>query len=77
MKPCLLPKMSIFNLRWGWEERDYSRKAIILNISVKGRGVYSREMINRRAAIIRGNTVQKEWDNVCKGHPQSTVNEYP
>ena len=35
---------------------DYSREAIILNISVKG-GDYSREAINRGTAIIRGNTV--------------------
>ena len=40
--------------RRGWG--DYSRKAIILNILVKG-GDYSREAINRGTAIIRGNTV--------------------
>ena len=31
---------------------DYSREAIILNISIKGGGDYSREAINRGAAII-------------------------
>ena len=42
---------------------DYSREAIILNISVKGLGRlfkggdYLREAINRGTAIIRGNTV--------------------
>ena len=35
---------------------DYSREAIISNISVKG-GDYSREVIDRGTAIIRGNTV--------------------
>ena len=35
---------------------DYSREAIILNISVKG-GDYLREAINRGTAIFRGNTV--------------------
>ena len=41
------------------EGGDYSRKAIISNISVKGGGGgdYSREAINRGTAIIRGNTV--------------------
>ena len=31
--------------------------AIILNISIKGGRFYSREVINRGTAIIRGNTV--------------------
>ena len=35
---------------------DYSRKAIISNISVKG-GDYSGEAINQGTAIIRGNTI--------------------
>ena len=35
---------------------DYSRVAIISNISIKG-GDYSREAINRGTAITRGNTV--------------------
>ena len=39
-----------------FEGGDYSREAIILNISVKG-GDYSKEAINRGTAIIRGNTV--------------------
>ena len=43
----------------GQGKGDYSRAAIILSISVKGGGGgdYSREAINRRTAIIRGNTV--------------------
>ena len=48
MKACLLPKMSVFNLRGrglkkekmargrGWGGGNYSREAIILNIFVKG-----------------------------------------
>ena len=57
---CLLPKMSIFNLRgrdkrkrkWREEGRgDYLREANIFNNSVKG-GDYSREAINRGTAII-------------------------
>ena len=39
---------------------DYLRDAIIVNISIKGRGDYSREVINRGTAIIRENTVYKE-----------------
>ena len=35
---------------------DYSREAIILNISVKGGRLFE-EAINRGTAIIRGNTV--------------------
>ena len=35
---------------------DYSREAIIINISIKG-GDYSREAINGGTAIIRENTV--------------------
>ena len=34
---------------------DYSREAIILNISIKGGGDYSMEAINLGTAIIRGN----------------------
>ena len=37
-------------------EGDYSREAIVSNISAKGFH-YSREAINRGTAIIRGNTV--------------------
>ena len=49
---------------------DYSREAIILNISVKERGGdYSREAINQRTAIIRGNTVTRDtylsWTHLC------------
>ena len=40
----------------GGEEGDYSREAIVFNISIKG-GDYSREVINRGTAIIQGNTV--------------------
>ena len=40
----------------GEGEGDYSRQAIISNISVKGFD-YSRKAINRGTAIIRGNTV--------------------
>ena len=36
---------------------DYSREAIMLNISFQGRGDFSRVAINRRTAIIRGNSV--------------------
>ena len=43
---------------WGGGRGDYSRKTIILNILVKG-GDYSREVINRGTAIIRGHTVQE------------------
>ena len=44
---------------------DYSRKAIILKISVKGRGGdYSKEAINRGTAIIRGNTVYESRYNL-------------
>ena len=39
------------------EEGDYLREAIILNISERGGGDYSRRAINRGMAIIRGNTV--------------------
>ena len=39
------------NLEGWWG--DYSRKAVILNISDKG-GDYSRKAINRGTAIIRG-----------------------
>ena len=41
---------------------DYSRGAIMLNISVKGgRGDYSREAIDQGTVIIRGNTVPKSF----------------
>ena len=40
---------------------DYSREAIISNISVKG-GDYSREAINGGTAIIRGITVSSLLD---------------
>ena len=41
---------------------DYSREAIMLNISVKGgRGDYSREAIDQGTAIIRGNTVPQSF----------------
>ena len=48
----------------GGEEGDYSREAIIFNISIKG-GDYSREAINQGTAIIQGNTVPfllKKWE---------------
>ena len=37
---------------------DYSREAIILNISIRG-GDYSWVVINRETAIIRGNTINQ------------------
>ena len=44
--------------RRGWWGDDYSRETIISNISIKGGGGdYSREVINRGTAVIRGNTV--------------------
>ena len=38
---------------------DYSKEAVVLNISLRGSD-YSREAINRRTTIIRGNVVYKE-----------------
>ena len=53
MKACLLAKVPILINRQGIKEREESERGgtIILNISDKGGAM------NRRTAIIRGNTV--------------------
>ena len=63
MKACLLPKMSIFNLRGGDNKKRKWRGGVRLfeegnYFKYFGqRGNYSREAIDRGMAIIQGNMV--------------------
>ena len=68
MKACLLPKMSIFNLRGRGEEKEKMagggggrlfEGGVYFKYFDRRGDDYSREAINRGTVIIRGNTVPK------------------
>ena len=75
MKACLLPKMPIFILRgrgkrkWRGEGGDYSREAIILNISVKGGRLIEGRLLFEEIRYLLVNVGRKRPDLVTNIGP--------